>query len=107
MTIDFKSKGNSIVKFNSTISKELISNSLHFWADTCDAIFVSTSDKGDNVQKAKEKLMKIAQAQKFEQVEPTEVPSKFDGNRVFVMNRVPLESVDDNSDYAMELLLGN
>lgn len=107
MTIDFKSKGNSIGKVNSTISKELISNSLQFWADTCDAIFVSTSDKGDNVQIAKEKLMKIAQSQKFEQVEPTEVPSKFDGNRVFVMNRVPLESVDDNSDYAMELLLGN
>ena len=107
MTIDFKSNNQSIGKVNSTVSKDLISNSLQFWADTCDAIFVSTSDKGDNVQQAKEKLMKIAQAQKFGQIEPTEVPSKFEGNRVFVMNRVPLESKDDNTEYAMELLLGN
>ena len=107
MTIDFKSNEQSIGKVNSKVSRELIDNSLQFWADTCDAIFVSTSDKGDNVQQAKEKLMKIAKAQKFGQVEPTEVPSKFEGNRVFVMNRVPLESKDDNTDYAMELLRGN
>ena len=107
MTIDFKAKKNSLGKVNSLTSIELIKNSIEYWASSCDAIFVSCSDKGDNVQQAKDKLISIASSQKFEDTEPTEIDSKFEGNRVFVMNRVSLKNVDDNTDLAMELLLGS
>tara|TARA_R100000278_G_scaffold117193_1_gene97008 strand:+ start:3153 stop:3479 length:327 start_codon:yes stop_codon:yes gene_type:complete len=104
MTIDFKLNAVSIGKINSKVSKELIDAKIESWIDVCDAIFVSCSDKADKVTEAKNTLVSFAQACKFEQLEPTEVESKYEGSKVFVCNKVPLKDVDDNTNYALNLI---
>ena len=107
MTITFKSQtGITIGKINSTVPADIVKTSAKSWANSCYAIFVSCADKPDAVSKAKASLLAMAKAEKFKQTEVTEVESKFAGSVSFVMNRVPLEAKDDNSDLALSLITG-
>tara|TARA_R100001510_G_C7630628_1_gene189538 strand:- start:74 stop:400 length:327 start_codon:yes stop_codon:yes gene_type:complete len=108
MTITFKhEQGYELGRINSKSNPDDIKANAKSWRKKSGAIWVSCSDKPHLIQDAKSKLIKLSTKEKFEQTEPTEVESKFEGQVSFVMNRVPLTSVEDNTDWAVEMLMGN
>ena len=108
MTITFKHEnGFDLGRINSKVPVDTIKQNVKNWANQCASVWISCSDKPDARQIAKTKLMNIGMSQKFEQTEPTEVESQFEGQVSFVMNRVPLTSVEDNTDWGVEMLMGN
>jgi len=105
MTIKFMSNSVELGRVNS--KKKADKDTISFWASKCDAIFVSCSKNDKAITKAKQDLTKMSSHLKFHQTEPKEIESKFPESVQFVCNRDEWVATNDNTDEALDFILGS
>ena len=105
MTLKFMSNQSELGRINS--KKKADKDTVLFWASKADAIFASCSKNQDAIKKAKDDLRSLSAKLKFHQAEPKEIKSKYPESVQFVVNRDEWVSTNENTDEALDFILGS